>query len=77
MAIGEGEMKMNNQNMQPEDLARENEVLKKMIMTLRTDASNAMTAAAEFKARYEMAAEELAELKKASKPLPPVKAASN
>ena len=62
---------MNNQNTQPEDLAKENEVLKKMILTLRNDASNAMTAASEFKARYEIAAEELAELKKhqAAKPV--------
>ena len=58
-------------NMSPEELAKENEVLKKMIMTLRNDSTNAMTAAAEFKARYEMAAEELEQLKqqRAAKPL--------
>ena len=57
--------------MSPEELAKENEVLKKMIMTLRNDSTNAMTAAAEFKARYEMAAEELEQLKqqRAAKPL--------
>ena len=72
MAITEKEQKiMNNSNLKPEDLAKENEVLKKMILTLRNDASNAMTAASEFKARYEIAADELAELKKlqAAKPI--------
>ena len=58
-------------NMTPEELIKENEVLKKMILTLRNDASNAMTAASEFKARYEIAAEELEQLKqqRAAKPL--------
>lgn len=58
-------------NMTPEELAKENEVLKKMILTLRNDASNAMTAASEFKARYEIAAEELEQMKKqrTAKPL--------
>ena len=70
MAIGRGKI-MTVSNMSPEELIKENEVLKKMILTLRHDASNAMTAASEFKARYEIAAEELEQLKqqRAAKPL--------
>lgn len=43
---------------------QENEVLKRMIANLRMDAANAITAASEYKARYEMAAEENEQLKK-------------
>lgn len=67
---------MNNSNLKPEDLAKENEVLKKMILTLRNDASNAMTAASEYKARYEIAAEELAELKQQQRAAKQVQAAN-
>lgn len=57
----EGAQPMNNEQKNP---AQEIEVLKRMILSLRNDAANAMTAASEFKARYEIAAEENAELKK-------------
>lgn len=54
---------MNNEPISMEQQAQEMEVLKRMIGTLRMDAANAMTAASEFKARYEMAAQENAQLR--------------
>ena len=52
---------MNNQTMNQEN---ETEIYKRMILSLRNDATNAMTAAAEFKARLEIAQEENEQLKK-------------
>lgn len=40
------------------------EIYKRMIINLRNDATNAMTAAAEYKARLEIAIEENEQLKK-------------
>ena len=45
-------------------MENETEVYKRMILALRNEATNAMTAAAEFKARLELAEEENEQLKK-------------
>lgn len=50
---------MNNLSME-----NETEIYKRMVVFLRNDATNAMTAAAEFKARLEIATEENERLKK-------------
>ena len=63
---------MNNQQT-PEN---EIEIYKRMIINLRNEASNAMTAAAEFKARLEMAMEENEKLKKKLAAAKPNKAAA-
>ena len=52
------------------------EIYKRMIVNLRNDASNALTAAAEFKARLEMAMEENEKLKKKLSAAAPKKAAA-
>ena len=51
------------------------ELYKRMIVNLRNETINAMTAAAEFKARLEMATEENEELKKRLAAATPIKAA--
>ena len=63
---------MNNQQT-PEN---EIEIYKRMIINLRNEASNAMTAAAEFKARLEIAMEENEKLKKKLSAVKPSKAAA-
>lgn len=63
---------MNNQQT-PEN---EIEIYKRMIINLRNEASNAMTAAAEFKARLEIAMEENEKLKKKLAAVKPSKAAA-
>ena len=52
------------------------EIYKRMIVNLRNDASNALTAAAEFKARLELAMEENEKLKKKLSAANPGKAAA-
>ena len=61
---------MNNQQSMP--LEEENEMLKKMVFNLRNDIANAVMAASEYKARYEMAEEKLKQQERQR----PVKAAN-
>ena len=57
------------------DQVNELELYKRMVINLRNETVNAMTAAAEFKARLEMMTEENEQLKKRLAAATPIKAA--